>query len=128
MKRVLSTVVLVALGAVSFAQADKEGDPNGTWKWTESFGGKKAFEMTAKLQREGDRLTGTITGRDGKEASIENGRFIAKGNTIKFEAKNPPRTYHGKLDGDAIKGFIQTGILGKTKTNEFRWEAKRVTE
>ena len=51
------------------ARADDKPNPTGTWKWTVKFG-EQTREMTLKLKLDGDKLTGAMLGRDGKETPI----------------------------------------------------------
>ena len=70
-----------AVWAVLAIAAD-DAKPEGTWKWAFERNGEK-IETTLKLKAEGDKLTGTITGRDGKESDIEEGSF--KDGEVKFQ-------------------------------------------
>jgi hypothetical protein len=82
--------------------------------------------MTLKLKLDGDKLTGAMVGRDGKETAIEDGKFAD--NTVSFsvvrEGKNGKTTskYSGKLSGDTIKGKTESG---REKARSRDWEAKR---
>jgi hypothetical protein len=84
----------------------------GTWKLTvETPNGTS--ERVLKLKQEGEKLTGTITGREGNEIPIQEGTL--KGNdlqfTITFErnGEQVKRTYKGTLSGDSVKGTIEGG-------------------
>lgn len=117
------------LGFVSMASAAE--NPTGTWKWTASFGQgdkKQSREVTLNLKLDGDKLTGSMPGRDNNETPIEEGSF--KGDEISFKITRSrgdnkfTSTYKGKISGDTIKGTIERpGRDGKTNTSE--WEAKR---
>ena len=70
------TLVLAAL--VSGVQADDKNSPTGTWKWTPAAGGGgkgTPREMSLKLKLDGDKLTGSIPGRNNAETNIEEGTF-----------------------------------------------------
>ena len=115
-------VVLAALGAAGLAAAD-DPNPNGTWKWSVDRNGQKV-ETTLKLKLDGEKLTGQISGRDGKDADIEEASWTKEGevkfsitrerNGQKFTTK-----YSGKVAGDAITGTAATGDRSR------EWKAER---
>src|SRR4051812_26038228 len=83
-------------------------DVTGTWKWTVERNGN-TIETTLKLKQDGEKLTGTISGRQGSsDTEIEDGKV--QGDTISFKVTRTfgdnkiVMTYKGKLSGDAIKG------------------------
>jgi hypothetical protein len=121
MKRIAAVGIVLALVGVVLA-----ADPSGTWKWETNFGGKTR-ENTLKLKLDGDKLTGTMLGRDNQEIPIENASI--KDDTISFsytrEFNNNKFTtkYNGKLSGDTITGKSETNFNGETRTAD--WNAKR---
>jgi hypothetical protein len=121
LRRAVLTAAVLAL-SVSAASALSAGDPSGTWKWSIERNGQK-FESTLKLKLEGDKLTGTISGRQGAESPIEEASF--KDDTVSFSVTrerngNKVTTkYSGKLSGDTITGTAATG----DRSNE--WKAER---
>ena len=125
---VVATVVAACVGAVGPARADDKGDLTGTWEWIVHRGGK-AGVAAVKLKREGDRITGVMHGRSGKDMKVENGTF--KDGQVSFEvpAVNPDGSkmvhrYNGKLTGDTITGTAEIEIFGRTKTSG-KWLAQR---
>jgi hypothetical protein len=82
-------------------------DPNGTWKWSTERNGNKV-ETTLKLKLEGDKLTGTISGRDGKETPIEEATWkdgeVAFSVTRERDGQKFTIKYSGKVSGDTITG------------------------
>ena len=109
MSRILATasfLVLMLAAAVSQA-AD---DPSGKWVWTVEFNDMKR-EMSVTLKLDGDKLTGTVPGREGAETAIENGSY--KDGVVKFdvtrERNGNKRTskYSGKVEGDKLTGKIE---------------------
>jgi hypothetical protein len=127
MKRVFATALVVILaGSVSAVRADDKANPTGTWKWTVNFGGQER-EMTLKLKLEGDKLTGSMPGRDGQETAIEDGQF--KNGEISFKVTRERQgnkftiKYTGKVTGDTIKGKTEFEREGQTQSRD--WEAKR---
>lgn len=109
------------------AEASKKADPTGTWKWSFQTQGGQTIEASVKLKAEGEKLTGAFVGRSGVEVPIEDGKIkddevsfsvIREVNGQKMIAK-----YAGKVSGDTIKGKIETGREGQTRS--FDWDAKR---
>jgi hypothetical protein len=128
MKRSLSIAVVLALSLVAgIVQAADKADPTGTWKWTVTRGDNK-IDVTLKLKLDGEKLTGTMPGRDGKDIEIEDAKF--KDGEISFSVtrtgqngnKNTSK-YNGKIDGDTIKGKVERTRNGEATSTD--WEAKR---
>ena len=71
---------------------DKKADVTGTWKWTVERNGN-TIETTLKLKQDGEKLTGTMSGRQGS-------------NDIEIE--------EGKVAGDAVS-FKVTRMFGENK-------------
>jgi hypothetical protein len=100
-----------------------EGSATGTWKSTIKTPDGNTFEITYKLKQEGEKLTGTVTGRDGKETKIEEGKV--KDGKVSFQVTRERDgnqftiKYEGELSDDAIKGKVGVG------DRSFDWEAKR---
>jgi hypothetical protein len=127
MQRLMALAVLLAVGGlVGVARADDKANATGTWKWTVEFGGQQR-EQTVKLKQEGDKLTGTMPGRDGQETAIEDGKV--KDGEVSFKVTRERQgqkftiKYKGKLTGDTIKGKIEFDRGGETQSMD--WEAKR---
>ena len=126
----LAAFVLGSVGLAGAAAAQGKGDPTGTWKWEETVKDQKR-ERTVKLKLEGAKLTGTMPGRkDGQETKIEDGKF-ENGEvsfTVTRERGDQKRVtkYKGKLEGDTIKGTIESSFGGKDQKRD--WEAKRVKD
>ena len=89
--------------------------------------GPKKMPVGAQLTLEGDKLSGTVSGRNNSENKIEDATF--KNGEVTFnvvrERDGQKRTtkYKGKLDGDTIKGKSESERDGQK--NERDWEAKR---
>ena len=104
------------------------GKIDGTWTWTFTIPSGQTMEPKLTLKLEGDKLTGTITGRNG-ENPISDGKFDKDGSvSFKVVRERDGRTftanYSGKLEGDAIKGTQITNFGGEEHKNP--WDAKRV--
>lgn len=99
--------LMVALAFTSSVKADDK-TVEGTWKSTFKTQDGTERTTTYKFKLEGDKVTGTVTGRNNTETAIDDGTF--KDGTISFsvtrEFNNNKVTikYSGKLDGDTIKG------------------------
>jgi hypothetical protein len=127
MKRLLAvTLVLAIVGVATVARADDKPNPTGTWKWTMSAR-QQTHEVTLKLKLEGDKLSGAILGRNGKENPIQDATY--KDGDLSFkvvrerQGKKMTSTYTGKVSGDTITGKIQFG------DNQSRdWTVKRAKE
>jgi hypothetical protein len=116
----------VGLLALVFINTASAADPTGTWKWSVTFG-DQTREQTAKLKLEGDKLTGVIVGRNNQETAIADATF--KDDTIAFtvtrerDGNKFVSKYSGKLDGDTIKGKIESERDGQARSVD--WNAKR---
>ena len=125
-RRDVLVVGLALFGLVGQVRAADKPDPTGTWKWTMTFNDQKR-DVSLKLKLDGDKLTGSMPGRNNTETNIENGTF--KDGQISFtvtrERNNQKFTtkYSGKLDGDAIKGKTESERNGQTQSRD--WEATR---
>ena len=122
MHRVLASAAFAFLLLIGTA-AIAADDPTGTWKWSVEIGDMKR-DVTLKLKLEGDKLTGTMPGRNNTETAIENGSF--KDGVVKFEVtrerNGEKRTtkYSGKLEGNKITGKTEgPGRDGATTTRDW---------
>lgn len=129
MKRMAIAAALMTAVMASWAtclQAAEKNDPTGTWKWSVEFNGNKR-EITLKLKAEGEKLTGTISGRNNTETNIEDG--TVKDGEVSFTVTRErngqkfAQKYTGKVDGDTLKGKVSFERNGETTTRDF--EAKR---
>jgi hypothetical protein len=122
--------VVTTLAAPARAQEEKKSaDATGTWKWTQQRQSGDPREFTLKLKQEGEKVTGTLLGFD-QETPIKDG--TVKNGEVKFSivrTRNDQQVtskYSGKIDGDTLKGTIETQFGDQTRSRE--WEAKRVKE
>ena len=124
MKRFMA-VAFVLVGLVSPAMAAE--NPTGTWKWTASRGGQDR-EQTLTLKLEGDKLTGSMPGRDNAAATeISDASFkdnkVAFSVTREFNGQKRTTKYNGTLSGDTITGKTERDRDGQTMSTD--WVAKR---
>ena len=115
---------LVAIGAAAVALA---ADPSGTWKWTvQSPNGE--IETTLKLELKDGKLAGAYSNQFG-DTAISNASL--KDDVIAFDVARDfggntfVLKYRGKLEGDAIKGTIETPGFGGSEAQKLDWNAKR---
>jgi hypothetical protein len=113
--------------------ADEKAKTDATGTWKSSFktrnGGTR--ETIFKLKQDGAKLTGTVSGRDGKETKIENGKVedgkLSFQVTREFNNRKVVIKYQGTVEGDTIKGKRESpGRDGNTRTRD--WEAKRASD
>jgi hypothetical protein len=125
-------VAALALGVVAFGLVGtvQAADPvTGTWTWKMTFGqnNDQTREVSLKLKLDGDKVTGSMPGRNNTETAIENGTF--KDGTVSFSITRERNgnkftsKYTGKIDGDTLKGKIESERDGKTNSRD--WEAKK---
>ncbi len=99
------TLLLVALPVWA-------GDASGTWKGSYAGRDGQTREATITLKSEGEKLTGTVSGRGG-DAPIKDG--VVKGNDISFSVvrdfggNQVTVKYTGKLSGDEIQFKVEAG-------------------
>lgn len=102
----------VAAGQNSTTTTTAAANPVGTWEATVNTQ-QGAVPATLKLQKSGDKLTGTIGSREG-EAPVE-AELKGKGLTVWFnyQGANSPNPVaiemSGTIDGDTIKGTLTAG-------------------
>ena len=131
MQRTLKSVIQLAicltltLGFTASAQ-DKKADVTGTWKSSFTNQTSQVRETTFKLKVEGDKLTGTVSGRN-NDTAIEEGKV--KGEEISFQVTREingnkvTMKYTGKVSGDTIKGKSESQRDGQPQTRD--WVAKK---
>lgn len=99
----------------------------GLWRWTISLRGRR-LEDRAKLEQNGEVLTGTVPGFGrARRVAISHGSI--KEGEVYFEVErgtgeNKVKSiYRGKQTGDTIKGTIETHVGGRKQ--EAIWSARR---
>ena len=122
----LYTLLVVVAGLTGGAANANAEDPSGTWKWSFTRN-NETRETTLKLKLEGDKLSGSITGRDNTESPIADASFkdgqVAFSVTRERDGRKFTIKYAGKLEGDTIKGTRESERNGEKQTRD--WEAKR---
>ena len=128
----LALVVFAAFVVPAFADddaKDSKAKVDGTWKWSFQTQNGETRESSAKLKQDGDKVTGTVAGRQGNDTEIKDGKLDKEGNlsfTVvrEFNGNTMTQKFHGKVEGDTIKGKIETK-RGDGESRERDWEAKR---
>ena len=111
-----------ALAAILLVAAAQDASPAGKWKWSVERNGE-TFESKLELKLDGDKLTGTFTGRDGKETPISEASF--KDGEVKFQVSRERNgetvviKYSGKVAADTITGKAENGDRSRD------WKAER---
>jgi len=99
----------------------------GTWKWFTYFG-ERRFETKVTLKLAGDKLSGTMPGRDGPPTEIKNATF--KDGEVSFDVERGRgdfksfQKFEGTLDHDSITGTIET-TFGTGEPRIADWDARR---
>ena len=120
--------LIFALGVLTRAD-DKKADPTGTWKWSFTGQNGQTRETTLKLKLDGEKLTGSVSGRGGETAIAEakvKGEEISFQVTREFNGNKVTTKYNGKISGDSIKGKMEFERDGQAQSRD--WEAKREAE
>jgi len=125
MKAVLSAAIVIGLCGVVRGD-DKKSDPVGTWKCEYQIGDQKRT-ATLTIKKDGDKLAGTMSWPDQKDAPLEDVKL--KDGTLSFSAvrkimDNEIKVdYKLTMDGDKLKGKGGAEFNGEKR--EFDIEAKR---
>ncbi|MFN7919840.1 MAG: hypothetical protein U0Q16_07065 [Bryobacteraceae bacterium] len=101
--------LLAAAMMVTFAFA---GDVSGKWKYSMAGRNGNTVENTLTLKADGDKLTGTVSGRMG-DTAIQDGKVSGDEvsfNVVRnFNGNEMKIAYKGKLEGDSLKLNIAMG-------------------
>jgi hypothetical protein len=116
--------LFLALGVASAALA---ADPSGTWKWaTHSPNGD--IETTLKLEAKNGKLSGAYSNQFG-DTAISNASLqddvIAFDVVRDFGGGKYVVKYHGKLEGDTLKGTIEAPGHDGGAALKLDWTATR---
>jgi hypothetical protein len=120
-KFVCTTIASLALFATSMLGADLTG------KWSAEYEGRDGQKRTQvfNLKSEGEKLTGTVSGFQGQEMQIEEGKVtgeeVSFSVTMNFNGNARKQEYKGKLVGDQLQ--LKTGQGDRAR----EMTAKKVT-
>lgn len=117
----------LALGLAFTAPAqDKKVDVTGTWKSSFTNQNNQVRESTFKFKVDGDKLTGTVSGRT-NEVAIQEGKLtndeISFQVTREMNGNKVTTKYTGKVNGETIKGKSESDRDGQTQSRD--WTAKK---
>ena len=125
MKAILSAIFVLGLCGLAGAQGDK-ADPVGTWKCEYEIGGQKRT-ATLTITKDGDKVAGTMSWPDQKEAKLKDVKL--KDGELTFAAERVfmdnkiPIEYKFTVTGDKLKGKGTSDFGGQKQ--EFDIEGKR---
>jgi len=127
LKSLLQLTACLALTLAFAAGAeDKKIDLTGNWKSSFTNQTGQARETVFKLKQEGDKLTGTVSGRNNdiaiEEAKIK-GEEVSFQVTREFNGNKVVVKYTGKVSGETITGKSESQRDGQPQTRD--WVAKR---
>jgi len=122
-------ITIASLAWATSLVAAESSALTGKWKWSVGRG-DRTFDLTLTIKQEGDKLTGTLSGRNNTESPVEDLKFkdgeVSFKVTREWNGQKMVLTYKGKLEGDTIKGTVERDRDGEKTTRD--WEAKRVKE
>jgi hypothetical protein len=123
--RIICSLFAVAATAAAFA-----ADPAGTWNWsTKSPDGE--IPTTLNLELTNGKIAGAYSNQYG-DTAISNASL--QDDVIRFDVvrdlggKKYVVTYHGKIEGDTIKGTIEAPGHDGGEALKLDWNAKRTTK
>jgi hypothetical protein len=124
MKAILS--IALVLGVCGLVGAADKVEPVGTWNCEYEIGGQKRTS-TLTIKKDGDKLVGTMSWPDQKEAKLKDVKLkddtLTFSNVRKFMDNEFPIDYTLKIDGDKFKGKAAAEFMGNKQ--EFDIEGKR---
>ncbi len=125
MKAILSAALVVGLCGLAGAQGGT-ADPVGTWKCEYEIGGQKRMS-TLTIRKDGNKLAGTMSWPDQKEAQLKDVKL--KDGDLTFSAVRAfmenkiPLDYKLTIKGDKLNGKIASDFGGNKQ--EIDIEGKR---
>ena len=121
----LTACLLLTLACSASAQ-DKKIDLTGTWKSSFTNQNGEVRETVIKLKQEGEKVTGTVSGRNADTAIEEGtikGEEVSFKVTREFQGNKVVTKYSGKVSGDTITGKSESDRDGQARTRD--WVAKK---
>jgi hypothetical protein len=116
MKKVYPLLAIFALALLAFSQSAQQVNVTGDWEITITSPERGPRPpQTISLKQEGEKLTVTMTGRQGEEIKAEG---TVKGNEIEWSITRTTQrgeikiAYKGKIEGDTMSGQVQMGDFG----------------
>jgi hypothetical protein len=123
MKNILRVLLVGCLAGIALFAADVTG------KWTAEMPGRGGNPMTVtmNLKADGDKLTGTVSGRGGDTAISDGkveGDMVSFAVVHEYNGNSMKQVYKGKIEGDTIH-FSMTREGGNGDAPERKFDAKR---
>ena len=125
MKTILSAALVIGMCSLAGAR-DEKADPVGTWKCEYEIGGQTRMS-TLTIKKDGDKLAGTMSWPDQKEAKLKDVKL--KDGELTFSAERELMDnkytveYKFTINGDKLKG--KGAVENGGKKTEFDIEGKR---
>jgi hypothetical protein len=122
--------IICLLFAVTTAFAADPADPTGTWRWS-SKSPNGEIPTTLKLELKNGKIAGAYSNQFG-DTAISNASL--KIDVITFDVvrdlggEKYVVKYHGKVEGDIIKGTIEAPSHDGGEAQKLDWSAKRTTK
>lgn len=124
LKAILSMALVFVVSGL--AVAANQADPVGTWKCEYNIGDQKRTS-TLTIKKDGDKLTGTMSWPDQKEASLKDLKWKDGELTFSADRVLADNTFHIEykfmVNGDALKGKGTLDVGGEKR--DFDIEGKR---
>jgi hypothetical protein len=122
--------VLCALFAAAAAFAGDPADPAGTWQWSTSSPNGE-IPTTLRLEWKNGKIAGAYSNQFG-DTAISNASV--QDDVIRFDVvrdlggRKYVVKYHGRIEGDTIKGTIEAPGRDGGEALKLDWNAKRTTK
>jgi len=131
LKNTLTLVALtLALGYPGSSAFAADANIAGSWKSSFTTADGQTIESSFKLKQDGDKLSGTVLGRNGTEYAMDEVKLTGDQLSIKVtREQNGEKTIIkvvAKLSGDNLKGKLESNWGGEDLKAD--WQARRVVE
>ena len=119
----------VLLSLTLLAAQSAPPDVSGAWKWNLQRSGGDSIEILMKLKQDSNKLSGVISGPEGNEVEIRDGKIADDGKLAFFivlerDGDSMKINFDGKAAGDTITGNTKY-INPQGEEREREWVAKR---
>ena len=127
MKTILSAALVLGFCGLAGAEGEKV-DPVGTWKCEYKIGDQKRMS-TLTIKKDGDKLAGTMSWPDQKEAKLTDVKL--KDGDLTFSAVRKlmgneiPLDYKLTIDGDKLKGKGSSDFGGQKQEFDIKGEREK---
>jgi hypothetical protein len=120
----------LAFGWLGSSALAADANVVGTWKSSFTTADGQTIESTLKVKQEGDKLSGTVIGRNGNEYPMDEVKLTGDQLALKVSRERNGEKVTLKvvatLSGDSLKGKLESNWGGEDRKAD--WEAKRMTE